>query len=360
MPRLLASAADLTPVRLTKILTAQRALAGGKVAAVTVTDEAQTPWSTVYHLEVSYSPDAAGDAPARLFLKTGQGGEAEVRFYGTLARSAGLTLPVVPCYDAAWSPTAERSHLLLLDLAATHGLIAPWPMPPLQAQGEAFSRQLAKLHARWWGHPDLGKTIGNMQWNLRSERAYRETTAWRRAAFGRFAVFLGDRLDVEQRDLYEQVLAFLPALSERYWRHRLRSRRGLTLIHGDCHPGNLLYPKDTRRGDIYLVDWQGYRVATGATDLAYMVSCHWYAERERALPFLECYHAGLVENGIEDYGWDDFCLDYAVAITEYLFDPVRLYDASVDPSVWWPILQKVLVAYRQFQPWLAALTPARG
>jgi thiamine kinase-like enzyme len=349
MSQLLADVAELTPARLTAILTRQGVLPRGEAVEVSVIEEAKTPWSQVYHLKVIYSADAPAGPPRRLFLKMGQGGEAEVTFYRSMARAVSAALPVVPCYEAAWSPATERSHLLLLDLADTHGLVAPWPMPPLRAHGEAVVGQLAKFHAYWWEHPGLGKEVGELQWNLRSEQAYRETIAWRREAYGRFASFLGDRLGSEHRRLYEEVIALQPTLWDSYWCARVLHARRLTLIHGDCHPGNLLYPRDPGRSDIYLVDWQGCRIATGTTDLAYMVSLHWYGERDRAWPFLQCYYRGLLENGVQDCTWDDFCLDYAVAVTEYLFDPIRLYDADVEPLVWWPILQKGLVAYRQFQ-----------
>jgi hypothetical protein len=164
MCQVLTNVAELTPARMTDIVARQSVLSAGEVVSVTVLDEAETLWSQVYHLRCTYSADTPAGAPARLFLKMGRGGEAEVAFYHWMARAAGAGLPVVPCYEAAWSPAAERSHLLMSDLADTHGLVAPWPLPPPRADGEAVVRQLAKFHARWWQHPGLGKEIGELQW----------------------------------------------------------------------------------------------------------------------------------------------------------------------------------------------------
>ena len=131
-------------------------------------------------------------------------------------------------------------------------------------------------------------------------------------------------------------------------RDRIRSLRGLTLIHGDAHPGNLLYPLDPERDALYMVDWQAYRVRTGVVDVAYMFIFHWYPERRYAMPFLEHYYRSLLANGVTDYDWDTFWLDLQVAVVDYLMDAPRLAEAKVPAHVWWPIYQRGLTAYHEF------------
>lgn len=347
MPSLITAPDQLTPARLTGLLRRLGLLQTGKAVEVRVRSSSQTPWSEITHLEVVYSPAAPASAPRLLFLKTGKGGAGEIAFY-RLAGGRLAGLPVPPCYEAVYAQKADRSHLLLKDLSETHSLVAPWPLPPLLPQGQAVVRSLAHLHAGWWENPDLGRTAGSLQWNLLSHRHYLETLAWWQEKYAAFADFLGDRFFPEERHIYAQALALIPRLWDAYWRPRLATLKAFTLIHGDAHPGNLLYPRHPEEDPIYLVDWQGIRIGKGATDLAYMVTFHWYAEREKAMPLLESYFSALIEYGVQDYDWDSFWLDYQVSVASYLFDPVRLFAHDVEPEVWWPIFCKGLLAFAEF------------
>ncbi len=79
----------------------------------------------------------------------------------------------------------------------------------------------------------------------------------------RFAIFadtVGDRLSPERRRVYERVIAAGDRLLERY-----RSRRDLTLVHGDAHVWNLLYPRDGAVGGVRLIDWDSWRVTRPPT-----------------------------------------------------------------------------------------------
>lgn len=252
-------------------------------------------------------------------------------------------LPVPPCYEAFFSREEHRSHLLLRDLSETHGPVAPWPMPPLRHQGEAIVESLAKLHAYWWESPRLRKDFGA----LPDETSHAEYVRWAAHNVQVFADFLGDRFMPEHHALYGRVLAFLSRSWEVYWHERVAHLKGLSLIHGDAHPGNLLYPHQPEHDPIYMVDWQAYRVGVGVIDVAYMFTFHWYAERKYVLPFLKHYYASLQASGVGDYDWETFWFDYRVAVINYLLDAPRLCAAEVDPGVWWPIYQKGLVAFHE-------------
>jgi thiamine kinase-like enzyme len=346
MSELITNVSQLTPERLTGILRKKGILGRGSVMDIQVRESSQTPWSDIFHLEVRFSGNTPSSAPQRLFFKIGNGGQGEVVFYNSMADSI-TALPVVPCYEAVYSSEQNRSHLLMKDLAETHSVVAPWPMPPLGYQGEAIASSLARLHAFWWEDSRLNKEVGTLQWNLQNEGQYLDTFHWWQEQFIGFVDFLGDRFLPEQHKLYERIFDSYPQLWVNYWKDRVEGLKGFTLIHGDAHPGNLLYPRNPDQDSIYLVDWQGYRVGKGTTDLAYMVTFHWYAERERAMPFLRRYHRSLQENGIDKYDWDAFWLDYQVSVINYMFDPIRLYADGVEALVWWPILQKALVAFRE-------------
>lgn len=95
--RAIVSAEQVTPAWLTAVLHSQGSLPRGRVIAVTAGPGQATFGSSVWRLQVRYSPDAAPDAPLRLFLKVSnpaltrgrldvQQLEQEVSFYSTMNR----------------------------------------------------------------------------------------------------------------------------------------------------------------------------------------------------------------------------------------------------------------------------------
>src|SRR5262249_49507634 len=137
---------------------------------------------------------------------------------------------------------------------------------------------MARLHGFWWDHPLLGTKLeaiptgDDIRYYLRDfERI-----------FSRFADFLGDRLSKNRRDLYDKIMANAPKLWEIRVLQDQAGRRNLTLIHGDAHFWSFLYPRE-EGGNVYIIDWQFWRVWVPTDDLAYMIALHWYPEQRQAL-----------------------------------------------------------------------------
>lgn len=332
---------------LTEVLRQDGCLPRGQVVAADTARSSTTPVSVVCHLEVEYTPDAPEDAPRRLFLKlsradisaalAAQMTRKEVDFYAALARETP-GLPTIRCYHARYSEHLHRGHLLLDDLSATHSQ-PEWPLPPAQPYCEAAMDSLAALHGAWWEHPPLGRDVGE---TLLSDAALRWVVEDLQRKFAGFADFLGDRLSAGRRRLYEVVLAALPRL----WASRAAEGR-LTLVHGDPHWWNFLYPRGSGVHAVYLIDWQTWGVRPGTDDVAYMIALHWYPERravlERAL--VRRYHDGLLRCGVAAYPWEQCWLDYRRSAVRNLCIPVWQWGSNLHPSIWWSHLERGLLAF---------------
>jgi hypothetical protein len=218
-------------------------------------------------------------------------GEQEAAFYRQAAplTPAGL-LP--RCYDA--QVTEAGARLLLEDLSDTHTMLTVWPLPPSIEVCERIVDTWAAFHAFWWLHPKLGREVGTFPDDA--------LVAWvaneRRQRYARFAEHLGDRLAPGSRALYARVLDTrdqrnTPALF----------RQHCTLVNGDAHVWNVLYPRDAGADSVRLIDWSNWRVGRGVGDIAYMMAVHWYPERRARLEarLLERHHAGLRAHGVADY-----------------------------------------------------------
>lgn len=175
MPDSIARIVQATPAWLTDVLRRNGRLSSGEMRSLTVTGvHDQQLYSVGYYLAASYSSDAPGASPTRLFLKIPRSGpdiernarigELEVRMYQALANDQH-DLPVIPCYDAVYDPERHRYHLLLDDLSATH----EQPAWHLTIRRSVVERTLDPL--RWW--------IGNLPEDFWGKFAPRAMAAFR-------------------------------------------------------------------------------------------------------------------------------------------------------------------------------------
>jgi hypothetical protein len=337
-----ASVEDLSPEQLTQWLRSRGALPDGRVTAIHPAPRRTTILSTIEPFRVEYSSDAPAAAPARLFLKATRGGldaglqslgEREVAFYRQVAPlMPGGPLP--RCYDAECS--SGRFHLLLEDLSETHAVL-DWPLPPSVAVCERIVDTWATFHAFWWRHPRLGRDVGAFL----DEGALARLGAESSQRYARFREVLGDRLWPAARAIYDRLFERRGHL---YTPARLYST--YTIVHGDAHVWNLLYPREETAG-VILIDWDAWRVARATLDLAYMMALHWYPARRACLegPLLERYHAGLRAHGVTGYGLDRLWEDYRLSVIDHLTTPIWQQSLGIPSSIWWPHLNRIVAAF---------------
>ncbi len=110
----------------------------------------------------------------------------------------------------------------------------------------------------------------------------------------------------------------------RLFAERYRPHRNLTLLHGDAHVWNALYPRDPASDDVRLIDWDAWRIDVATDDLAYMIAVHWSPERRRRLE-REClrrYHAALSAAGVKGYDFEALWRDYRLSVLSQITTPV--------------------------------------
>jgi hypothetical protein len=279
-------------------------------------------------LRLTYTPDAPPSAPGALLFKRYRtewfgGGLHEIVFYETIAAEMEEP-PVAACYDARSDSAESACDLLLEDLSPAHTC---GKNGTTEAQYAMAVRALLKFHTHWWEHPRLndahfmGPHGGPLRMANACSRENILTNAdhWRRVLLPRFVDRHAGQLSAEQRALCERATE---AWAERFI-GRTEGGRGVTLLHGDAHTHNMLYPLDPARETACLVDWETYKRGIGAYDLAYMLV---YSTPERRRPreaaLLPAYHEGLQRGGVRSYSWDDLQADYRLAVIACLFPPM--------------------------------------
>jgi Phosphotransferase enzyme family len=210
----------------------------------------------------------------------------EVRFYNKLA-STGLIN--VPDFIAAQSKFGIGATLVLFDIIES-GATPGTPSDALTiTKATAVVKQLAKFHTHFWN-------------KVHSNQSYR----WLAEPIRRLEDHLGAVLSVPlmKRGLHlagELIPSTLHAPAIRYARNRRKVMRFLsgspqTIIHHDCHPGNLFW-NQSQPG---FLDWQLVRFGEGISDISYFLSTAIKPEIRRLheANLLTIYKQELINNGI--------------------------------------------------------------
>ena len=328
---------------LTQALHRSGVLGDGHVAEVSVESARNTILSRIFRLRLRYEGNASS-APATLILKTENpnrvssgwnAGEQEVAFYTQVAAATPTGL-VPRCFDAVWDDSAKTSHLLLEDLTDTHATATTWPLPPTYEQCRTIMRTRARFQAAWWDDARLGVTTGKWSGDPELEQYLTRLSG----KLDDFSKRYSEHMPRERRALYDRLLAAGLRLADRY-----RSRRNMTVVHGDAHFWNCFLPKDGGE-DVRLFDWDSWRVDVAADDLSYAMAVHWYPDRraryERLL--LDDYHDELLARGVHGYDRQALADDYRLSALWQIATPIWQASNNVPPVIWWNNLERILLA----------------
>jgi hypothetical protein len=363
VPEIITRPGQVTPEWLSDVLAKTRCLDRTGARVLSVQPVARPldvePWfADISFLRVCYAGNVPESAPRELVLKVSKPdlsradlayGEREVAFYTTIAKTMDDP-PLACCYDAHYDPETGRSHILLQDLSVTHFQPRP-PLPPCGGHCGLFVDSLAQVHAHGWERDwdDVGAIVQpGADASVEQLLRYPHTMAETAKMLPGFVDSLGDRLSAARRALYERVLVSwpFPGLSD-----RLARMRGLTLVHGDAHTRNCLFPRDSSQGRAYIIDWHEWGVGLGSDDLAEMMALWWYPERRARFeePLLWRYHRRLLERGVKSYDWKQCWDDYRLSVVKSLLTPLWMHAEGRSPAVWWPILERVVLAFQDLR-----------
>ena len=334
---------ELQPEWLHERLTRNGHLTEGRVTQIERVETTRTHLSDIRRFRAHYSAESSAPRPDRLVLKTSRPelspmGQREVDVYRSVAKMMPQG-PLVPCYDASFDAATGSYHVLLEDMSATHR-VSTDGLPPSRQDAEQMIDALARLHAFWWDHPELGQRIGRIP----TEYDVRRTVGHAKCYYEPFLELLGDRLSGAGRAVFEAAFDEHAACLTK----RLQDS-ALTLVHGDAHAGNFLVPTTGDAEGAYLIDWQTppwvWECGLGAWDVAYLMVRYWPAERRRELEddLLDRYHAGLVARGVRDYSRSALSVDYLHGCLLNLYVVIE-ESVRTEPWRWYGQLVNVLSA----------------
>lgn len=275
--------------------------------------------------------------PSSLVLKLcpeGHGflGASEPNYY--VRDYIGLTAgPIVECYGtvgslAATSQSVGNGYAIFLeDLGRDY--TDNKRTEPDAAHAANLGHALGQLHSHHWG-PDADPE-GPHDLEAEFQRFLSHVSGGIEPIFAD----LGDELDPSSRARLTR--AFIDDADRMVG--RAMDGNGLTLVHGDPNPTNVLstHAASGNGPPLYLIDRQPFewslRLWLGASDLVYAAAPFWPEEHRRALQhtLMDSYHRTLLENGVRSYSWEDLLEDWkscacmaAFTAIEWGSDPTSL------------------------------------
>lgn len=284
----------------------------GELIKVTLELEGAQPGAPTQFV-AKFAPQGSTPIPRFLVRQTFM---SETHFYNDFSVEQG-GLPRPECYFAAADPKQRKlTFCLLIEDMAPALTISRTAGCALLPQLQSVMAALARLHARWWGHPrgppldwaphpkDYGGAVG---------------TVWRfleRAGLRALPQCFGEE--------YWQVLQWAPAVRSRQKQiFRRLFAEPLTLCHGDAHLDNIFFHERFPDG-CALVDFGNLMFGQALSDVAFFLATNVSVEtrREHEHDLLRFYHAKLIEGGV-----DPVAFPYERCLRDYRFQLWRPFVA---------------------------------
>ena len=191
------------------------------------------------------------DPTSRNMVITTGMGKREALFYHALGPEVPVRIPT-PLWSG-WNDEGSAYIMLMEDLL-TSGCRFPSPRDPaLLDHAESLMQGLGKLHGSYWASPRFAGDLDWVEPTMRNE-------------WGRILIQAGlEKFGAEMPELFSRLARLYLEQTEAF--NDVLDQGPHTLIHGDCHIGNLFVD----RGEVGFLDWACFSHAPGMRDVAYFL-----------------------------------------------------------------------------------------
>lgn len=269
----------------------------------------------------------------------------EAKFYKLIQNLDNVKLPMAKCFDSYISEDKEKYLLLLED--ASEEFSGP-DQNELSSENIWISAasSLAKFHAAFWNSEKIGSKFIPIDNKDKIDFYIKRA----RDNYEKFINYVGDRFDNETIKMYNHAIKISLELErERY--ERLVNKNNITLIHGDSHIYNFMFPHNKNKEPI-IVDFQFWSSGIGAGDVAHLTRESFPKEGREKLHrlIIEEYHKTLLKQGVQGYSFEDCLEDYRKKVACMLLIPVWQYACfNVEYDEWIKDIPSLVLNYKSLK-----------
>lgn len=239
-------------------------------------------------------------------------------------------LPIIKCHDAYIFEDNRRFLLMLDDISSNYSTADEVQRNDMKTWLNAAD-SLAKLHSYYWNganthelkhiHGDI-KTLDEKILHLSS-------------ALDKFLPYVSEFYDKDILNVYESALEATISY-ERNSIQRREQNNNISVIHGDSHIYNFMFPKDSDQSPL-ICDFQFWRIGIPMVDIMHLTRVHFpfWNDPDRHLEVLKHYHESLHSRGVTNYNMKECIYDYYLSAAYAVFGPVfNYYDFGLGHEYW--------------------------
>ncbi len=332
------------PQIITAIFRANKTIAEHEeVTKLAVLQKGETKEYAHYTFSVQYKDfRTQRHAPDYLYLKIGfksaKQARREVEFYERIVtvmkRRVDNSLLLFPtCYDSYYDESSNQFHLILDDFTQEYSPSKDHA-PPTARHREHVMDTLAILHAYWWEHPLSGELAP-----LPTAEKLNSLREQHQSQFNTLKTSVGQYLDAKYLNILEKIASGLPPKQE----ERLLTGTGLTIIHNNLVPDNLVYtPRET-----LITNWENWSIGVNTDDLAMMIPLHWpeHLRKFQEKQLLKRYYDTIKQQGVKEYSWDELENDYKASLARIIGKLLAEWTMDVHTRGHWRVIEAAIDSF---------------
>lgn len=174
-------------------------------------------------------------------------------------------------------------------------------------------KRLAELHAKFWNK--------NLQKNFKELKKHNDpmfNPKWDNFIKQQWPIF---KLKWSNILTYEQIIKAEEIINNFQKIQNSLSDKNLTLCHGDVKSANIFYKQVGDNYEPYFIDWQYICYGKGVQDLVFFMIESFEIETINKYKniFKDYYYIKLLENGVQNYSFDEYNIDFKNSINYFPF-----------------------------------------
>lgn len=222
----------------------------------------------------------------------------------------------------------SEDYVLMEDISIGYECLGDWDEEGKEYMKRSFPyvvRSLAKFHMLFWEDKNSLHKI-DLPWHFQSLENYSKHLEYLNRDLNSFKDNNREKYK-EHLKYFDYAYNFLEQNYKEVVKTRFRSKRNMTLVHGDLNAANVWVSKNsTDLSDVIFLDYEAVRMGLPTDDLVMLLTFHFANDKRTAMPLLKEYYALVQE---KEYTYNEFLYDFKCSLMDTLFFAIKLINSGI-------------------------------